>query len=87
MTLPWLSILALVPAVGGIIVVLAGAQLAKQIALATSLVTLLVALVVSTYLAGLRAQTANADICSSRSLPFQTTARYLRCDIGKALSV
>ena len=42
--------------------------------------------VVITYFAGLCPQIANADICSSRSLPFQITARYLRCDIGKALS-
>ena len=30
MTLPWLTILALVPAVGAVIVVLAGAKLAKR---------------------------------------------------------
>ena len=48
MTLPWLTILALVPAVGAVIVVLAGARLAKQVALATSVVTLLVALIITT---------------------------------------
>ena len=41
MTLPWLTVLALLPAVGAVVVVLAGAQLAKQIALATSVVSLL----------------------------------------------
>src|SRR3954447_4939733 len=41
---------------------------------------------VITYFGGLWAQTANADICSLRSLPFHITARNLRCDLGKALS-
>ena len=48
MTLPWLTILALVPAIGAVIVVLAGAKLAKEVALATSVVTLLVALIIAT---------------------------------------
>ena len=47
MDLPWLSILALLPAIGAVVVVIAGAQLAKQVALAASLVTALIAIIVA----------------------------------------
>nr|WP_294693127.1 NADH-quinone oxidoreductase subunit M [uncultured Friedmanniella sp.] len=47
MNLPWLTLLAVLPALGGLVVVLVGARAAKQIALAFSLLTLVVALVVA----------------------------------------
>ena len=47
MDLPWLTILALLPAIGAVVVVIAGAQLAKQVALAASVLTALVAIIVA----------------------------------------
>ncbi len=47
MALPWLTILALLPAVGAVLVLLAGARAAKSVALVVSLLTLGVALVVA----------------------------------------
>ena len=47
MNLPWLTLLAVLPALGVLVVVLVGARAAKQIALAFSLLTLVVALVVA----------------------------------------
>jgi NADH-quinone oxidoreductase subunit M len=47
MNLPWLTVLAVLPAVGALVVVLTGARAAKQVALVVSLLTLLVALVVA----------------------------------------
>ena len=47
MNLPWLTLLAVLPALGGLVVVLTGARAAKQVALAASLLTLVVALVVA----------------------------------------
>ncbi len=47
MTIPWLTVLALLPAVGAVFVVVAGARLAKQVALAFSLVTAAVAVLVA----------------------------------------
>lgn len=46
-TLPWLTILALLPAVGAVVCLLAGARVAKVVALLVSLLTLLVALAVA----------------------------------------
>ncbi len=47
MNLPWLTLLAVLPALGGLAVVLVGARAAKQIALAASLLTLVVAVVIA----------------------------------------
>ncbi len=47
MTIPWLTILALLPAVGAVVVMLAGPRLAKQVALAVSVLTLVVAVVIA----------------------------------------
>ncbi|MFL6064018.1 MAG: NADH-quinone oxidoreductase subunit M [Friedmanniella sp.] len=47
MNLPWLTVLAVLPAVGALLVVLTGARVAKQVALAFSLLTLVVALVIT----------------------------------------
>jgi NADH-quinone oxidoreductase subunit M len=47
MTIPWLTILALLPAVGAVVLVVAGAKAAKQVALVVSLLTLVVALVLT----------------------------------------
>jgi NADH-quinone oxidoreductase subunit M len=44
MNLPWLTLLAVLPALGGVAAVLVGARAAKHVALATSLLTLVVAL-------------------------------------------
>ena len=43
MNLPWLTLLAVLPAFGGLVLVLVGARAAKQIALVFSLLTLVVA--------------------------------------------
>jgi NADH-quinone oxidoreductase subunit M len=48
MNVPWLTLLAVLPAVGGLVVLLTGARAAKQIALVASLLTLVVALVLTT---------------------------------------
>ena len=47
MNLPWLTLLAVLPALGGLVVALVGSRAAKQVALAVSLLTLVVALVVA----------------------------------------
>ena len=47
MNLPWLTLLAVLPALGGVVAVLVGARAAKHVALATSLLTLVVALAVA----------------------------------------
>jgi NADH-quinone oxidoreductase subunit M len=47
MNLPWLTLLAVLPAVGALVVVLTGARVAKQVALAASLLTLLVAIAIA----------------------------------------
>ena len=47
MNLPWLTILALLPAIGAVVVVIAGPRLAREIALAASLLTTLVATLVA----------------------------------------
>jgi NADH-quinone oxidoreductase subunit M len=47
MNLPWLTVLAVLPAVGALVVVLTGARAAKQVALVASLLTLVVAAVVA----------------------------------------
>ncbi|HEY6688786.1 MAG TPA: NADH-quinone oxidoreductase subunit M, partial [Propionibacteriaceae bacterium] len=48
MTIPWLTILALLPAVGAFILILIGVKAAKQVALVVSLITLAFALIVAT---------------------------------------
>ena len=40
MTIPWLTILALLPAVGAVVLIFSGVKAAKQVALAVSLITL-----------------------------------------------
>jgi NADH-quinone oxidoreductase subunit M len=47
MAIPWLTILALLPAVGAVVLIFAGARAAKQVALVVSLLTLGLALVVA----------------------------------------
>ena len=47
MNLPWLTLLAVLPAVGALVVVLTGARAAKQVALVASLLTLVVAVLVA----------------------------------------
>jgi NADH-quinone oxidoreductase subunit M len=49
---PWLTILALLPAVGAVVVLLASSAAAKLVALATSLVTVVLAVVLAASLAG-----------------------------------
>jgi NADH-quinone oxidoreductase subunit M len=48
MTIPWLSILALLPAVGAVALIFAGVRAAKHVALAVSLITLAFALYIAT---------------------------------------
>ena len=43
MTIPWLTILALLPAVGAVVLIFTGAKIAKQVALVVSLLTLVFA--------------------------------------------
>ncbi|HJY44976.1 MAG TPA: NADH-quinone oxidoreductase subunit M [Propionibacteriaceae bacterium] len=47
MTIPWLSILALLPAVGAVVLIFSGVKAAKQVALAVSLITLALALYIA----------------------------------------
>jgi NADH-quinone oxidoreductase subunit M len=47
MTIPWLTILALLPAVGAVILIFIGVKAAKQVALVVSLITLAFALIVA----------------------------------------
>ena len=47
MTIPWLTILALLPAVGAVLLIFTGVKAAKQVALAVSLITFAFALVVA----------------------------------------
>ena len=47
MTIPWLSILALLPAVGAVALIFSGVKAAKQVALAVSLITLALALYIA----------------------------------------
>src|SRR5215204_1077149 len=54
MTIPWLTILALLPAVGAVLLIFTGVKAAKQVALAVSLITFAFALVVAS-------QFTNAD--------------------------
>ena len=71
MDLPWLTILALLPAVGAVVVVITGPRLAKQIALAASLLTALVAIIVALRLLARRRDAVRSSRCpgSSRSAP------------------
>jgi NADH-quinone oxidoreductase subunit M len=48
MTIPWLTILALLPAVGAVVLIFSGVKAAKQVALAVSLITFAFALVIAT---------------------------------------
>ncbi|HET9779081.1 MAG TPA: NADH-quinone oxidoreductase subunit M, partial [Propionibacteriaceae bacterium] len=48
MTLPWLTILALLPALGAVVLIFSGVKAAKQVALAVSLITFAFALVIAT---------------------------------------
>jgi NADH-quinone oxidoreductase subunit M len=48
MTIPWLTILALLPVVGAVALIFAGVKAAKQVALAVSLITLAFALYIAT---------------------------------------
>ena len=48
MTIPWLTILASLPAVGAVLLIFTGVRAAKQVALVVSLITLAFALVVAT---------------------------------------
>jgi NADH-quinone oxidoreductase subunit M len=48
MTLPWLTILALLPALGAVVLIFSGVKAAKLVALAVSLITLAFALVIAT---------------------------------------
>ena len=48
MTIPWLTILALLPAVGAVVLIFTGVKAAKQVALAVSLITFAFALIVTT---------------------------------------
>ncbi len=47
MTFPWLTVLAVLPALGAVALIVAGAKAAKQIALVVSLLTLVVALIIA----------------------------------------
>ena len=47
MNVPWLTLLAVLPTVGALVLVLTGVRAAKQIALVASLLTLVVALVIT----------------------------------------
>src|SRR5918996_1147236 len=47
MNLPWLSILALLPAIGAVIVVIVGPRLAKEIALAAAVLTAVLAVIIA----------------------------------------
>jgi NADH-quinone oxidoreductase subunit M len=47
MSIPWLTILALLPALGAVVLIFTGVRAAKQVALAVSLITFVVALVVA----------------------------------------
>ena len=47
MTIPWLSILALLPAVGAVALIFSGVKAAKQVALAVSLITFALALYIA----------------------------------------
>ncbi len=48
MTIPWLTILALLPAVGAVVLIFSGVKAAKQVALAVSLITFAFALIIAT---------------------------------------
>ena len=48
MTIPWLTILALLPALGAVVLIFSGVRAAKLVALAVSLITLAFALVIAT---------------------------------------
>jgi NADH-quinone oxidoreductase subunit M len=48
MTIPWLTILALLPAIGAVLLIFTGVKAAKQVALAVSLITFAFALIVAT---------------------------------------
>jgi NADH-quinone oxidoreductase subunit M len=48
MTIPWLTILALLPAVGAVLLIFTGVKAAKQVALGVSLITFAFALIVAT---------------------------------------
>ena len=48
MTIPWLTILALLPAVGAVVLIFTGVKAAKQVALVVSLITFAFALIVAT---------------------------------------
>ncbi len=48
MTIPWLTILAVLPALGAVVVLVAGRRAAKQVALVVSMLTLVVAVVIAT---------------------------------------
>jgi NADH-quinone oxidoreductase subunit M len=48
MTLPWLTVLALLPALGAVVLIFSGVKAAKLVALAVSLITLAFALVIAT---------------------------------------
>ena len=48
MTIPWLTVLALLPAVGAVALIFSGVKAAKQVALAVSLITLAFALYIAT---------------------------------------
>jgi NADH-quinone oxidoreductase subunit M len=47
MTIPWLTVLALLPAVGAVVLIFTGVKAAKQVALVISLITLAFALIVA----------------------------------------
>lgn len=47
MTIPWLTILAVLPALGAVALIVAGAKAAKQIALVVSAITLVVAVIIA----------------------------------------
>jgi NADH-quinone oxidoreductase subunit M len=48
MTIPWLTILALLPAVGAVVLIFTGVKAAKQVALVVSLITFAFALIIAT---------------------------------------
>ena len=48
MTIPWLTILALLPAVGAVVLIFTGVKAAKHVALVVSLITFVFALIVAT---------------------------------------
>jgi NADH-quinone oxidoreductase subunit M len=48
MTIPWLTILALLPALGAVVLIFSGVRAAKQVALAVSLITFAFALFIAT---------------------------------------